>query len=790
MEIIPRITLPERAWEHAKTQRKLAETAADETIARDFIAWAVQHYAPTEFWCDLHLWHLANRAACVSKEDLKRMETLKKRFLARALRVDNDLGTYDEELVKIVGGAYVSTADEEDDFLSNLSNTRLPSENADEKTRQLACDYIDAIGNVNDVLRGIYWKEWGKPWTRSEADRLRETIHRGLSPEGFSKWCIVQCSNEIRSLLETKYSAVCTSARTFLQGATRKGQGWALHLGFLLQAYHSGAGNLLSILNRMKVKIPKRSMKAPAVKQFAVAREAPSPGRKQKANEWHKWHKPKRKSRKPRPHPVESFHVVESSSSSDEEESSEDERALISDKQGDEEENIFTCNGDIYDGEWKIDPVTGKKCRHGNGVLTLKNGTIIAGIFKNGYIHRGRETLKNGYFYDGYWKVFNGVPTPHGRGTVTTLTKQTTRKSYNGMWKRGRPVQCNATIHYTWGGIYNGEAMHGRAHGEGKLTKNGYVLYEGEFHNGMMHGSGIEISRLDDGTRVSRYEGEFKENKKYGHGVLTMENCNGVFGEKNKPTAFTLECEWRDGVIHGDGKMTYHDGATYTGGFTETLKRHGRGMFCSAHGTVKYFGEYRNNMKHGRGVYTRVKYDKEEIEKATRRLEGIESSLREYENDHDMEQQLLVAEASHLKLLLSRQESQARARLRALILESGEERYVGMFENDKINGYGVYTWRDGDEYKGEWKDDKMHGDGVFTWKNGDKYDGQFKDNMKNGIGVFTWVNGDTYEGDWKDGSMHGNGVFTYANGSKHVGEWKDNYTTAPIVQFTQEIGTW
>ena len=89
MEITPRITLPERVWEYAKTQRKVAETAADETVARDFIAWAVQHYAPKEFWCDLHIWHLANRAACVSDEDLKRMETLKKRFLANALNVDH-----------------------------------------------------------------------------------------------------------------------------------------------------------------------------------------------------------------------------------------------------------------------------------------------------------------------------------------------------------------------------------------------------------------------------------------------------------------------------------------------------------------------------------------------------------------------------------------------------------------------------------------------------------------------------------------------------------------------------
>ena len=46
MEIIPVITLPQHAWEHAKEQRKLAETPAEETVARDFIAWAVNPQTP------------------------------------------------------------------------------------------------------------------------------------------------------------------------------------------------------------------------------------------------------------------------------------------------------------------------------------------------------------------------------------------------------------------------------------------------------------------------------------------------------------------------------------------------------------------------------------------------------------------------------------------------------------------------------------------------------------------------------------------------------------------------
>ena len=49
-------------------------------------------------------------------------------------------------------------------------------------------------------------------------------------------------------------------------------------------------------------------------------------------------------------------------------------------------------------------------------------------------------------------------------------------------------------------------------------------------------------------------------------------------------------------------------------------------------------------------------------------------------------------------------------------------------EGDCINGYGTYTWSDGDKYVGEYKDGKMHGQGTYTRTDG---------TIKNGI----WENG-------------------------------------------------
>ena len=41
-------------------------------------------------------------------------------------------------------------------------------------------------------------------------------------------------------------------------------------------------------------------------------------------------------------------------------------------------------------------------------------------------------------------------------------------------------------------------------------------------------------------------------------------------------------------------------------------------------------------------------------------------------------------------------------------------------------------------YVGAWKNNKMEGEGVFTWKDGRTYKGSYKNDKKNGYGVFTW----------------------------------------------------
>ena len=74
-----------------------------------------------------------------------------------------------------------------------------------------------------------------------------------------------------------------------------------------------------------------------------------------------------------------------------------------------------------------------------------------------------------------------------------------------------------------------------------------------------------------------------------------------------------------------------------------------------------------------------------------------------------------------------------------------------------------FVYANGDKYDGDWNDEEMNGKGVYYYANGDKYDGEFNHNKKNGKGVFYYANGGKYDGEWKDNKKSGKGVYYYIN---------------------------
>lgn len=83
---------------------------------------------------------------------------------------------------------------------------------------------------------------------------------------------------------------------------------------------------------------------------------------------------------------------------------------------------------------------------------------------------------------------------------------------------------------------------------------------------------------------------------------------------------------------------------------------------------------------------------------------------------------------------------------------------VGCDWGDCQNGYGKYTFNNGD-YIGFWKNGLKHGYGSYYWtETKGQYIGRWQDDTMNGYGVYIGENGDNLRGQYKDGKMNGIGV--------------------------------
>ncbi|KJU83405.1 MORN repeat protein [Candidatus Magnetobacterium bavaricum] len=102
-----------------------------------------------------------------------------------------------------------------------------------------------------------------------------------------------------------------------------------------------------------------------------------------------------------------------------------------------------------------------------------------------------------------------------------------------------------------------------------------------------------------------------------------------------------------------------------------------------------------------------------------------------------------------------------------------QNKNIECIEGNCVNGYGTYSYSNGDKYVGEWKDSKRYGQGTYTLSNGSKYVGQWKDGEPHGQGTYTFSNGDKHVGQWKDGKRHGEGTYTFSDGRVLSGIWFD-----------------
>ena len=204
------------------------------------------------------------------------------------------------------------------------------------------------------------------------------------------------------------------------------------------------------------------------------------------------------------------------------------------------------------------------------------------------------------------------------------------------------------------------------------------VYYQGQWRNKKKHGYGILVEE-----DCSKYIGRFKNDKKSGEGWLFWPNGDYYSGN------------FEDNCIHGKGEVKCNDGRVISGVFNSG--RLGGSAKERWQNGCTYEGSFDNLEKSGFGVLTIPFYST----------------------------------------------------------------YAGEFANNTLNGKGFLKFEDGKSYEGEWKNGKMHGFGKFRWPNGKYYEGHYDEDKKNGIGKLVYPDKKVYNGEWKDDVQHGKATYTY-----------------------------
>ena len=200
---------------------------------------------------------------------------------------------------------------------------------------------------------------------------------------------------------------------------------------------------------------------------------------------------------------------------------------------------------------------------------------------------------------------------------------------------------------------------------------------------------------------------------------LDIDQIKGYFLLKKKMFKYQGQKD-KNGKKVGFGKIIWEDSSKLKGYFTNS-KLNGIVYFynCGNENST-FFGEYKNNIPEGYGIYSRKGFS----------LEG-KNWNKNYLND-----------------------------IGVAIWEEGEM-YEGEFKNNIKDGIGLYRWADGTTYMGEFQNNKIDGYGRMQFANGNAYEGKFQEGFMNGWGKFVWDDGKYYVGNYLKDKKHGFGIFVW-----------------------------
>jgi hypothetical protein len=189
----------------------------------------------------------------------------------------------------------------------------------------------------------------------------------------------------------------------------------------------------------------------------------------------------------------------------------------------------------------------------------------------------------------------------------------------------------------------------------------------------------------------------------------------------------------KDGLRHGDGKLTWSNGDVFIGKFAHCY-RSGQGKYSIERGLRVYVGSWRRSLRHGKGKETYAdgsRYEGDHVNDMWHGNGVRSTSAGSYEGEFEKGMKHGTGK---------------------MVWIGSRATYTGMWEHGFFHGTGTYVSKDGTIYEGEWRKGVRSGNGASLLPNGEKYQGQWKNNVYHGVGIYRWSNGKWRKGEWAQGS--------------------------------------
>ncbi|MEM6687120.1 MAG: MORN motif precursor, partial [Bacteroidota bacterium] len=195
-------------------------------------------------------------------------------------------------------------------------------------------------------------------------------------------------------------------------------------------------------------------------------------------------------------------------------------------------------------------------------------------------------------------------------------------------------------------------------------------------------------------------------------------DCENGWGKLRVGDILT-EATFKNGAIDGVAYITYPKDSYYHGQYVNN-RRHGFGYYHWASGKT-YIGYWKDGKQHGLGYL---------MDKDNKVISG-----GTYENGE------LVKSA---------------------MSENMSQNINGNCAGNCTDGFGKYTYNNGDVYWGFFKNGQRAGVGTYKWKNKSSYVGSYTDDgVRNGYGMYTYVDRSVYKGIFVNDRIDGLGMMKY-----------------------------